>query len=460
MGHVGNPDVRTPHMDRLAAEGVSFSSAISNCPVCTPARGSILTGMRALKHHAIANDVPIRTDLPTIGTMLRDAGYVTGYIGKWHLDGLPRHGFIEPGPRRLGFDAHWAVHNCAHDYFNGRYHLDTPEVHKIEAYEPVGQTDLAIRFMERHRRDPFALALSWGPPHGPLELVPDEYRDRYDPARLTLRPNVVPTKTEKWSLACAAPPWHPAGEVRTRFDGDVEQRIRESIACYYAQITVLDDCLARLLEALERLGLADDTVVVYTADHGSMHWSHGRIRKQQPWEEVIVVPLLVRAPGRLPAGKSSGVLTGLVDLTPTMLDLLGRPVPEEMDGISVALAVLGKAPSPPSVLFGTPVPVDGVTEEGVDRGWRGVRTDRHTYACWEDRSGWVLYDNRKDPYQLNNLIDDPDAAGLRSRMNAELKRQLERAGDEFLPWQEHIRQLGVVQEWNLREGPTGRRVKG
>lgn len=455
MGHTGAPDVRTPNLDRLAGEGVSFVNGISNCPVCTPARGTILTGVHAPAHHAISNDVPIRTDLPTMGTVLRDAGYATGYIGKWHLDGLRRKGFTPPGSRRLGFDDHWAVWNCHHDYFNGRYYGDTPEVRHIEGYEPVWQTDEAIRFMERRRDDPFALVLSWGPPHGPLELVPDEYRLMYDPAKLTLRENVDPANTPREYLSTAVPPWNPREGCRDRTEGDIEERIRESLACYYGAITALDANLSRLLAALERLDLAESTAVVFTSDHGGQDWSQRHIRKQQPWEETIRVPLIMRASGRLPSGKSSKAPTGLVDLLPTVLDLMDMEAPDGMDGASVVEAVLGKAPAPRSVLFGVPVPVDGITQEGVDRGWRGVRTERHTYAQWEDRSGWVLYDNHEDPYQLRNLVDDPGASALRAEMEDELARQLERANDPFLPWQEHVRRCGVVEEWNERERWNG-----
>lgn len=451
MRHIGNQDIRTPNMDRLAAEGVSFKNAVANCPVCAPSRGSMLTGVRVLRHHAVSNDVPIRTDLPTMATLLRDASCVTGYIGKWHLDGMPRDRFTPPGPRRLGFDDFWAVWNCHHEYFDGRYYADTPQVRRLEGYEPHGQTDMAIQFIEQHRKDPFALVLSWGPPHGPLELVPDEYRQMYDPTGITLRPNVPPSETERGTLEVAVPPWNPTDECRTRFDGDVERRIRESIATYYAAVTALDENLGRLLGALDRLGLSENTLVVFTSDHGSMLWSHGRIRKQQPWEETILVPLIIRAPGRLPSGHVTSVLAGLVDLTPTVLDLMGQAVPDGMDGVSVVSSVLGREPPPRSVLFGIPVPVDGVVEEGVDRGWRGVRTERYTYARWQDGRGWVLYDNQADPYQLHNLIDHPDAGGLRSEMESELQRQLERNNDEFLPWQRHVVQCGVVDEWNLRE---------
>ena len=464
MHHVGNKDVHTPYMDYLASEGVSFTNAIANCPVCTPSRGTIFTGLHALRHGAVTNDIPIRTDIPSIGSLLHDAGYATGYIGKWHLDGLPRYRFTPPGPRRLGFDEYWAVWNCSHNYFNGRYYGDTPEAVEIPGYEPDGQTDLAIRFIERYHKDPFALVLSWGPPHGPLELVPAQYRKQYDSDRINLRPNVKPSEIEQWTLACAVPPWNQTKRDTVIDERYIQRAIRESMAYYYAAITALDRNLGRLLSVLERLNLVENTVVVFTSDHGGMHWSHGRIRKQQPWEESIRVPLIIRAPGRLPKGKLSPVLVGLVDLAPTLLDILGQHIPEEMDGISILPYISGGMKQlPQSIVIGMPVPVDGVVYEGVNQGWRGLRTMRYTYARWENGNSWVLYDNQTDPYQLNNIVNEPDAFNLRREMEERLQRQLESIQDEFLPWDEHVRQLGITEEWNWRERITypdgGRQVK-
>ena len=113
MGCAGNPQARTPNLDRLAAGGVLFRRAFANSPVCTPSRGTLLTGLYPLRHGAIVNDVPIRTDIESLGTIFRRAGHATGYVGKWHLDGCPRSKFTPPGPRRLGFE-YWAVHNCTH----------------------------------------------------------------------------------------------------------------------------------------------------------------------------------------------------------------------------------------------------------------------------------------------------------------------------------------------------------
>lgn len=426
FGAAGNRRLITPSLDRLAAEGTLLTSAIANCPVCTPSRGCLLTGLNPLTHGAVANDVPIRTDVPSIATLLRAAGYRTGYIGKWHLDGVPRDRFTPPGPRRLGFDDYWAAWNCSHQYFDGKYYLNADEVRHLDGYEPDAQTRLAARFIEGHRDEPFALVLSWGPPHAPYEQVPQEFLDRYDPSAIELRPNVSPGS-------------------RREADG-----CRLMLAQYYAAITALDANLGALMQTLEELDLAEDTLLVFTSDHGDMLGSQGTEKKEKPWEESILVPLVMRAPRLLPAGRRMDVLTSLMDLPPTLLELLGVGAPEGMDGRSVAPFLLGQRDDVPrSVPIGIPIIVDQGWTQGM-REWRGVRTARHTYARTHD-GGWLLYDNLADPYQQHNLVDAPSCAAVRDELEQETRLWLDRFQDPFLHGPDMVRAQGIVEQWNARE---------
>ena len=436
-GLAGNRQVSTPNIDRLGAEGVSFTRAYANSTVCTPSRASMLTGLYPVNHRAIANDLPVRTDVPTIATELGQSGYATGYIGKWHLDGVPRDRFTPPGPRRLGFDDFWEAWNCQEDTFGARYYADDPVVRHYEDYAPFAQADAAIRFMETHRRDPFVLFLSWTPPNASCKGLPEEYLRHYDPGALSLRPNVFSNAIEP-TLGYA--PSRNRAKAR---------EVREALACHYAYITSLDEALGRVLCALDELDLTERTIVVYTSDHGRPVCSHGYHRSELPYEESSRVPLVIRAPGKLPSGVTTKVLTGLVDLTPTLLDLLGHPVPPDMEGASVLPAVMERAEPPRSVLQSIPVPFDGV--EGLNMSWRAIRTDRFTYARWENGSGWLLYDNETDPYQLRNLIGDDSATRLSIELEDELKRQLERHGDEFFPWRELLLRSGLAPDWNVRD---------
>jgi arylsulfatase A-like enzyme len=436
MGCAGNPQVQTPCLDRLAAEGARLCRAYANAPVCTPSRAVLLTGRHAIATTVVANDLPLPEGLPTLGSCMRGAGYRTAYIGKWHLDGVPRSRWTPPGPRRHGFER-WAAYNCSHDYLHARYYGDGPEPIALPGYEPVAQTDLLLSFIDEPDPRPFAAVLSWGPPHDPYEAVPEHHRARYDPAALRLRPNVRPIAPGPGDLAGG-------------------RDVRRTLACYYAHITALDEQVGRIRDHLERRGRSRDTLLVFTSDHGDMLWSQGRMMKQQPWEESVQVPLLLRWPGRVPAGRTVADLTGLVDLLPTLLGLLGVPVPAGVQGADLSAAVLAKpaAPrardaGPASVFLYDLVSVDQSHRQGIPE-WRGVRTARHTYA--RTRAGpWLLYDNERDPYQLDNLVGRPELAAVQAGCEAELEGWLRRTGDPFEEGPALVRRLGLAPAWNARE---------
>lgn len=432
LGCAGNAEVLTPNLDRLAAEGTRFDHAYANAPVCTPSRAMLLTGRYPLANRVIANDLPLPEAMPTVGETFKGQGYRTGYIGKWHLDGVPRDRWTPPGPRRHGFD-YWAAYNCSHQYFRrDKYYLDEPRPVEVEGYEPVVQTDLALEFIARRDDRPFCLFLSWGPPHDPYPQVPEQYKQLYDPRRVTLRPNARPL---------------PPGANRLADNLDP----RQTLADYYAAITALDEQVGRLVAGLAAQGLAEDTILVFTSDHGDMLWSQGRMKKQQPWEESINIPLLVRWPGRVPAGRTSDALVSIVDLAPTLLGLAGIGPPAGMQGEDRSRLVRGEGASgADSVFIMDIMTVDEGKRQGLPE-WRGVRTRQYTYARLQDGAGWLLYDNQADPYQQVNLIAAPEHERTRTMLDAELDRWLDRAGDAFHEGKEHIRQLGLAELWNARE---------
>ena len=306
-GYAGNPDVLTPHLDRLAAESVNFEYAVAGVPVCSPSRGCLLTGQTALTHGVFVNDVPVRPAGPSIADAFRDAGYATAYIGKWHVDGQGRSNYIPPD-RRLGFE-HWQVLECTHDYNNSPYYAaDSSEAITWDGYDAVAQTDAAIAYIEeRDAPRPFLLMLSWGPPHAPYHTAPDEYRAMYDAEEVALPPNVP---------------------------DEVADAAAHDLAGYYAHCTALDDCVGRLLSTLDAQGIADDTIFVFTSDHGDMIGSQGLWKKQNPWDESIRIPFLLRYPallgrdGRLVADTTIDVL----DMMPTLLGLAGAEIPSSVEG--------------------------------------------------------------------------------------------------------------------------------
>jgi arylsulfatase A-like enzyme len=432
MGCAGNSEVRTPSMDGLALEGTRFSHAFANCPVCTPSRAMLLSGCYPLTTGVIANDLPLPEDTPTVGAAFQAAGYRTGYIGKWHLDGVPRDKWTPPGPRRHGFDD-WAAFNCSHNYFRpDKYYRDNPEPVMAEGYEPEVQTDLALAFLAKRDSRPFCLFLSWGPPHDPYPMVPERFKAMYDPQHLTVRPNVQPLR--------------PAS---VRLGRNLEPR--QTLADYYAAISALDEQLGRLLDALQATGLDRNTIVVFTSDHGDQLWSQGTMKKQQPYEESISIPLLARWPGHIPAGRVSDALLGIVDYAPTLLALAGVPPLPTAQGESRSDLFLGRqTQGAASVLLLDVTQTDESHAQQLPE-WRGLRTSRHTYACRQDGTDWLLFDNAADPYQLENHVEDPAWKSVRQELKAELAGWLRRTSDPMHSGQETLRALGLVDLWNARQ---------
>ena len=430
-GCYGDDFARTPTLDALAAGGVRATNCFANSPVCGPMRGTMWTGTHPTRHGVVANDLAVRTDLPSLGTSLRDAGYRTGYVGKWHLDGVPRRKFTPPGPRRLGFDDFWAAFNCAHDYFRPYYFRDTGKRIEPGGYEPVVQTDLACQFLQTAKDDPrpFALVVSWGPPHDPYPQVPDEYRAMFDPADVPLRPN-----------------------VKLDADNILARRLepRRTLADYYAATTALDDQLARLLACLDAAGLTDDTIVVFGSDHGDMLWSHGWMKKQSPYEESVHVPLVLRGPG-LPRGRACDAMIGLVDLMPTFLGLCGVGVPPTVQGRDLSAALRGEtgAESPDAVLLTNQFSSD----EGADQHmpeWRGVRTRTHTYVETSPGVAWLLFDDASDPFQMTNLAGRPEVATSQAELSARLSAMLAESDDPFVPGPDLLERMDLAEAWRER----------
>lgn len=412
LGCAGDPNVRTPVLDRLAAESRVLDEAVSTSPTCRPFRQQLFAGRWP---HAFG--VTLRPDTPTLPELAQRAGFATGYVGKWHL--TPRElkqddGWVPPAYRR-GWDF-WAGHERFHDYTDPVWFVnDEREPVRAAGYEPTLQTDMALEFVERHRARPFCLFLSWGPPHNPYEPPPEH--DTYRPADVVLRPNV------------------PA---------DLGDPARASLAHYYGLTTSLDREMERVLDALDEHGLAENTVVVFTSDHGDQLFSHGAIQKRRPWSEACRIPLFVRWPGRIAPGPSA-LSCGSIDLVPTLARLIGLDRPSWADGRDLSAALL------------QPAGAEGDRErpqllEVVDENqftpwhatWRAVRTPRYTYArsaAFADGE-WLLVDRREDPHELRNRIDDPAARGLKDQLGRELERLQRESGDTWSAAAEHARWAG------------------
>ena len=417
FGFAGDPNVRTPNLDRFERECVNFTQAVAGMPVCSPTRASLLTGQRPQTHGIFLNDVPLKPDAVTIAKELKAEGYDTGCIGKWHVDGHGRSVYIPP-ERRQGFD-YWKVLECTHSYNNSPYYADGPEKLKWEGYDAIAQTRDAQQYIGDHAKagsKPFLLWLAWGPPHNPYETAPAKYQTMYSPEKMQFRGNVPP---------------------------EMQQQARGWLAGYYAHCSALDDCIADLLRTLKETGLDKNTIVVFTADHGDMLGSHAQQRKQRPWDESARVPMLWRVPDSL--GVKPRRVEGTInteDVMPTLLSLCGRAVPKGVEGFDFSGCLRGgEDPSGGATIVRCTSPFGEFQRDRGGKEYREVRTARYSYA--RDLEGpWLLYNNEKDPLQLDNLAGKPEHAKLQAELDALLKKKLAEQHDEFRPGAEYIAKWG------------------
>ena len=439
LGCYGSDQVKTPHIDRLASEGVLFRNAISTAPVSGPFRGMLMTGNFPLKNGMVLTDHFLRNPAPYFAEVCKAQGYQTGYIGKWHLDGYGRTAYIPP-ERRLGFD-YWRALECTHDYYNSKYyHQDEKEPRIWPGYDAISQTREACQFIaDKQHENPFCLFISWGPPHDPY-IAPQQYMDRFPVDGIRLRENVhdfVAAEQMKQESDTAIPSHFQPGRERfqdalSRDAGDTE--IRKWYSGYFAAIETLDDCMGEIIAALEDSGQLDDTIIVFTSDHGDNLGSHRQYGKQLPYEESISIPFIVRYPDKIKAGTKTDALLAPQDMMPTVLSLAGIPC-HEVDGKDISGAAMGRdRDMQDAVLIMKSVWLSTNWITNGNGPWRGVRTKRYTYARRSDSlKPWMLFDNEADPQQMNNLVDDPAYAGLLKELDEKTDELLEQAGDPENP---------------------------
>jgi arylsulfatase A-like enzyme len=435
VGFMHADPVVTPNLDRFAADSLVVTNAVSNFPVCSPYRAMLLTGQYPFTNGVIGNcnsgdnarDIFLKPDARCLSDVLNDTGYFCGYIGKWHLDkpdpaheqytegrrddGVIWDGFTPPDSRHSF--RFWHSYGCCDQHLSPHYWVNAGRVdQRLEAAEwsVKHETDVAVDFIAnrsgvREAGKPFALFVSFNPPHTPFKAVPEQYLDAYagkTTRELLTRPNV-------------------------RFEGrgaEAEKWAKH----YFAAITGIDEQFARILKALDDANLADDTIVVFTSDHGEMMGSHGRMNKQVWYNESLRVPFALRWPRGIKPGRSD-LLLGAPDIMPTLLGLCGlsAQIPAAVQGVDRS-AILrgGKAPEPQTA------PYLWIDADAPARlGCRGIVTRRHTFVVERSAAGEraYLYDSEQDPYQLRNIAaSQPE---LINGFRAELRDWLERTND---PW--------------------------
>lgn len=405
FGYRGDPNVKTPNIDALARQCLDLQNAVSVCPVCTPARASLLTGRFPTTTGMFLNDLYLPVEEMTIGKTFKAAGYDTAYIGKWHLDGHGRANYIPP-QRRQGFD-YWKVLECTHDYFNSHYYAgDDPTLRTWEGYDAYAQTIDAQAYIRDHAKSdkPFFLFVGFGGPHFPHHKAPEDLKALYPPESIALRPNVPPEQHEY---------------TRAELQG------------YYAHCTAIDRCVGDLTQTLDETGIAENTLFIFTSDHGDMHGSQGvrSRRKIVPWDESACVPFLFRWPGVHSKGRVVSTPLNTPDIFPTLCALAGIEIPDTIEGEDLSRLFSDRDSNEDRAALYMSVGAVGYVEFPI-KAYRAIRTSGYTYV--RDSDGpWLFYDNGNDPYQMRNLANDPEHAQKQAELEAELQRQLRRNHDEF-----------------------------
>lgn len=402
-GFGGHPLVKTPHLDRLAAGGVLFRNAYCNSPLCVPSRMSFMTGRYPHHNGAYDNTTSLSSDAVTWAHLLRAAGYDAALSGKQHFIGPDQlHGFQQ----QLAFDLHASNHHGVFDWANGTPKARTPwpgvaqagpgTTREIEVDDAVEEAALAYLRDPARKERPWALDVGFIAPHFPL-VVPEKYWTMYSPDDMDL-PDIPEGHLDHQ---------HP---VFTRMRGmfgasDLfpDDQVRRARAAYYALITYLDDKVGRLLAALEETGQLQNTLVIYTADHGEMNGEHGMWRKSCFYEQSVGVPLIMSWPGGLPAGRVVTQNVSLVDVVATMVDCAGATPVTPLDGHS--LLPLAGAPE-----GSEPTWSDGVFSEylahGVARPVAMLRRGQHKLIYSLDDPP-ILFDLARDPGEFENVAEEP-----------------------------------------------------
>ncbi len=427
----GHPDVKTPNLDRLAEGGVRFTRAFAQSAICTPSRVSFFTGQYLSTHGVFGNSGWLPPETLSLAYYLKErAGYQTGAVGKLHLprwetDGLDYKRVCDSADVNPGEKTDYQLYLEKHGL--GRYYRDfknhehfmayispIPEKHCLERWT----ADRAIEFIEnRDPEKPFFLWLSFERPHSPHSPPPEKI-GLYNPEKIKL-----PEKRSDYFYGKVYRS-RPGVENIWHIDHSGEETFRKALSYYYTLITLIDENIGRVIEKLEKEDLLDETIIIFTSDHGDFAGEHGAIGKNMPTYDCLYrIPFIWFWKGRFLAGKVDNRLVESVDLFPTLCELIGIPIPPQVQGESLAGALTTPAGGPfrEAVFFETPFV-------------KTVRTERYKLSFYfKERMDGELYDLIKDPEERNNLFHNPEMAKVREDL---LQR--------LLSWQIKIQQPRVI----------------
>ena len=419
---LGNRHINTPNIDRLVAAGTACTNAFCQAPICTPSRASFLTGCYPSTVHGCSNgNTHWAEAAPLVTKLLADAGYCCGLAGKLHLAGA--QGRIEPRPRDDGYTVfHWS-HDPRDQWPQGHAYRDWVAARGAQlgrTYAELGympaelhQTtfcaEQTIAFMETEWRQPWLVSVNIFDPHPPFD-PPADYLVRYDPSALP-GPAYEPSDLAAQEKL-AGVDFQTSAQDPASFDA------QHKIAAYYAMVELIDDNVGRMLDALERSGQADDTLVIFTSDHGEMLGDHGLVLKGcRFYEGLVHVPLIMRWPGRIAAGATTDALVELTDLAPTLLDAAGMEIPQHMAGRSLLPLLRGAAAEHRDAVRCEYYAALSMTNP-ERTGWSNtratmIRDHRYKLAVYHGHPTGELFDLENDPHEHHNRWDDRRLADLR-----------------------------------------------
>lgn len=432
LGYAGDARARTPNLDRLASQSVSFRQCVSTMPVCAAYRASLLTGKYPSSTGMAVNELRMNPNHRCLGHVVTEAGYETGYIGKWHLWANQaghhterKNSYIPPEMKRyrLGWDGHWAAYNFHHQYYHNFYYMDDPVKRSFDGYEPDGQTSMAIDFIEKQagKDRPFYLTLSLGTPHDPWSArnVPAEYLKPFEDVDFPL--------PESWSDL--PDPYMDRNTDPEKWLSHWKKQLPGFQRVYAAMNANLDHNVGRIMKALDDAGIAEETILVFTSDHGEQFGANARVFKLTFYDPSARVPMLIRWPGKIPAGTVSDALLGTPDIMPTLLGLMGLEIPEAVEGMDLSGAARGeKGPEPEFALL-QGLGHTYLWKDGFE--WRAVRDRRYTYARYLCDGSQLLFDNQADPQQRKNLAADPAHKRTLARLRDQMAKKMKELEDTF-----------------------------
>lgn len=433
LGFRGETPCRTPNIDAIAAQGVSFDRAMTPCPLCLPSRASLFTGLYPTQNDMLSNETGALTSCGLLD-QFRAGGYQVNYAGKWHMgeDNIAVFTDRHAGDSTVEYTK-WCLDQGLIDgwMFNDPATRTTrspsmsiPTVHRQNL--PVDKTnegyitDFAIDMIRTRDRDrPFFQVCSYNGPHPPF-MIPEPYFSMYDPAQVICPDNFGPQVGEH--------PVNRSSFYRRLFEdhgADFDQW-RESYAVYWGFVTMIDDMVGRLMQVIRDEGVVEDTIVVFASDHGENLGAHGLWQKMVPYEESIRVPLILRVPGAARGGQRTETPASLVDLAPTLATLCGLPVRTDWAGHDLWAQDWTDALRPAQ--FGMHRPL-GDWMQVTD--WRMIEAERCKYV-WYRGHGDELFDLRHDPGEVRNLVEDADYQDRLATLRADLDAFLLKTDDPVL----------------------------